>query len=275
MPLLTVNGAQIFYDVAGPADGGRGTIVFIHGLMLASDSWQALFDRFAVSHCVVRFDLRGQGRSDHTTDRLDLDSLADDTAQLIEALGLAPCHLIGFSMGSFIAMRVAARWPDRVRSLLLIGASANAEERRNAPRYALMLAFVRVFGPKPLAGEMMKILFGATFLAAPEREKERAHWRSVILALPKTIMRAAAASASRGAIFNLLPSITVPTFLITGSEDRPTPPALAARAASAIRDCRLETVAGVGHAVMLERPEEFAMRMEEFLGDVEKPVFGR
>lgn len=275
MPMLTIHGAQIFHETAGPADGGRGTIVFVHGLMLDGRSWKPLVDRFAATHRVVTLDLRGQGRSDHTRERLDLDSLAEDVAQLIDRLALGPCHLVGFSMGSFIALRVAANFPNRVRSLLVIGGSADAEERRNAPRYALMLGIVGLFGPKPLAGEMMKILFGTTFLAAPERAPERARWRSELAALPRTVMRAASASARRGAILHRLPSINVPVLFVTGTEDRPTPPALAARAAGAIVGARAEVVAGAGHAVALEQPEIFAARLEEFLREVEKSDAGR
>lgn len=275
MTTIEINGALHHVEVAGPADGGQGTILFIHGLMLASESWDGPFAHFARTHRVVRYDLRGQGRSDHTPDRLDLDALAEDAAQLIEALGVGPCHVVGFSMGSFIALRLAARWPDRVRSLLLIGASADAEERRNAPRYALMLAIVRLFGPRPLAGQMMKILFGKTYLSAPQRAGERNRWRRVLDGLPKSLRLAAAASAGRGDIHHLLPLITAPALLLTGAEDQPTPPPLAERAAWGIAGAVREVVPHTGHAVMLEQPVLFLERMQNFLAAVENPAEDR
>ena len=67
---------------------------------------------------------------------------------LVNQLGLNSVHLVGFSMGSFIAMRVAARHPALVRTLTLIGPSADAEEPQNMPRYARLIRFVRWFGPR-------------------------------------------------------------------------------------------------------------------------------
>lgn len=112
--------------------------------MLASESWEAQVAHFSTSHRVVTFDLRGQGRSEHAESGLDLDNLAADAIELIWTLGLGPCHLVGFSMGTFVALRVAARRPELVRTLTLIGPSAEAEEPSNLPRYRLLIALVTV-----------------------------------------------------------------------------------------------------------------------------------
>jgi pimeloyl-ACP methyl ester carboxylesterase len=177
-------------------------------------------------------------------------------------------------MGSFIALRLAARWPKLVRSLLLVGASAEAEQRRNGPRYALIIAIVGLFGPKPLSGPMMRILFGDTFLQAPERQADRMRWRSAIEALPRSIRLAAAASARRGDISDLLSDIAAPTLLLTGAEDRPTPLPLGEAVARRIVGARIEVIPATGHAVMLEQPALFHGRMHQFLREVEKSEQG-
>lgn len=252
MPNITINRARIHYEIAGD---GPQTILFIHGLLLASESWERQRAFFSSTHHVVTFDLRGQGRSEHTRDHLDLDSLADDAIALIEALDLGPCHIVGFSMGAFIGLRIAARRPDLVRSQMLIGASADAEERSNAPRYALMIALVTAFGPRPIAGRLMRILFGDTFLADPTRQTERQRWLDIVTALPRSTARAARASALRGAIWNELPDIVAPTLIISGAEDRPVRPHQGKAVADAIKDAVFAPVPDTGHAVMIERPE--------------------
>lgn len=262
MPDITINQARIHYDIMGD---GPQTLLFIHGLLLASESWQSQCDFFSSTHRVVTFDLRGQGRSEHTRDRLDLDSLADDAIALIEALGLGPCHLVGFSMGSFIALRIAARRPDLVRSQMLIGASADAEERSNAPRYAIMIALVTAFGPRPIAGRLMRILFGDTFLSDPERQGERERWRAIVTALPRSTARAARASALRGAIWDELRSIVAPTLVMAGTEDRPVSPEQGRAVASAIKDAVFMPVTDTGHAVMIERPELCNTLMKDWI----------
>lgn len=252
MPEITINQARIHYDITGD---GPQPILFIHGLLLASESWEKQRAFFAATHKVVTFDLRGQGRSEHTRDHLDLDSLAEDAIALIEALHLGPCHLVCFSMGAFIALRIAARRPDLVATQMLIGASADAEERSNAPRYALMIALVTAFGPKPIAKRLMRILFGDTFLADPSRQAECKRWYNIVTALPRSTARAARASALRGAIWDELGAIVAPTLVISGTEDRPVRPHQGKAVADAIRGAVFMPVSDTGHAVMIERPE--------------------
>lgn len=262
MPYIEINDASLFYEEAGT---GPETILFIHGLMLASESWDAQRDHFAKTHRVVTFDLRGQGKSAKTRDRLDLESLADDSAAIIEHIGGGPCHVVGFSMGSFIAMRVAARRPELVRSLVLIGPSADAEERGNMPRYRLMIALVALFGPKLLASKMMEILFGRTYLDSAKQERPRNRWRAVVEELPKTIRFAAAASAGRLAIVDELGRIVAPTLVVSGTEDKPISPVQAKRVADAISGAKWEPFAATGHAVMIERPAAFNNTVTSFL----------
>jgi pimeloyl-ACP methyl ester carboxylesterase len=84
MPTLHIHGAELHYDDVGH---GPETIVFIHGLMLASESYAAQREAFCDRYRVITFDLRGQGRSANTRERLDLDSLAEDTVALVNLLG--------------------------------------------------------------------------------------------------------------------------------------------------------------------------------------------
>lgn len=262
MPHLIINGARLHYEAAGT---GADAILFIHGLMLASEGWQAQRDHFAVTHRVITFDLRGQGRSDHSKDRLDLDSLAEDTADLIEALQLGRCHVVGFSMGAFIGLRLAARWPERVRSLLLIGPSADAEEAGNRPRYAAMIAFVALFGPRLIAGRLMRILFGDSFLRDPARAPARRAWQAKVAGLPRSIVRAASASARRKGIADELSRITAPTLVISGTEDRPVSPLQAKSVAAAIAGAVFMPIEKTGHAVMLEQPALFNTILRDWL----------
>jgi pimeloyl-ACP methyl ester carboxylesterase len=264
MAFLTLNGAEAHVCDSG---GDGEPILFIHGLMLASESWDAQVAAFRPTHRVVVYDLRGQGRSARTRDRLDLDALAEDAAALIERLGLGPTHVVGFSMGAFIAMRLAARQPALLRSLTLIGPSADAEEPSNLPRYRLMIGFVRLFGPALLAGPLMRILFGPTWLADPATRAERTRWRGVLRRLPRALHRAAAASAARAPIHDLLAAIRTPTLIVSGEEDQPVPTALARRVHEGVAGSRFAALPATGHAAMIERPEAFNALLAGFLRD--------
>jgi 3-oxoadipate enol-lactonase len=265
VPTLIINDAELHYDDTGP---GPETIVFIHGLMLASESYAAQREAFRDRYRVITFDLRGQGRSEKTAERLDLDSLAEDTVALVARLGLHKVHLVGFSMGSFIAMRVAARHPGLVRSLTLIGPSADAEEPQNLPRYARLIRFVRWFGPRWIAPQLMRILFGDTYLQAAESADERERWLRYLKALPRELHRAAAASASRHAITGELSSIVAPTLVVSGEEDRPISPQRAFSVHERIAGSTFVAFARTGHAVMIERADEFNQRFGAFVRHV-------
>lgn len=263
MPDIRIGGTRLHFNIHG---SGSETIVFVHGLMLASESWEAQVAHFSTSHRVVTFDLRGQGRSEHVESGLDLDNLAADAIELIWTLGLGPCHLVGFSMGTFVAMRVAARRPELVRTLTLIGPSAEAEEPSNLPRYRLLIALVTVFGPAPFTRPLMKILFGDTFLKDRSRRPEAARWRAYLRRLPRALARAAAASAARRGIEQELVHITAPTLIVSGEEDRPISPARARAVHAAIAGSRFVAVPDTGHAVMIERPETFNALLESQIG---------
>lgn len=262
MPDITIGGVRLHYDEAGQ---GAETIVFVHGLMLASESWAGQVAAFSDRYRVITFDLRGQGRSAHVRAGLDLDNLAADTAELIRALGAGPCHLIGFSMGAFIALRVAARRPDLLRSLVLIGPSAEAEAPAKMPAYRMLIAGVKLFGPRPFVGPLLKILFGDSFLKDPASAAECRRWKHYLERLPRNLAYAAEASAHRPSITHELGRITAPVLVVSGTEDRPVPPATARAVADAIRGARFLAVPSTGHAVMLEQPSLFNSALARFL----------
>jgi len=262
MPYLQVNGASIRYDMY-PASGE--TVVFIHGLMLPSESFEAQVAALKGRYQVLTYDLRGQGASEKTADGLTIDDLAADAVILIERLAQGPAHLVAFSMGTFIALRVAARRPDLVRSLCLIGPSAEAEDPANMPKYRRLIRFVRLFGPRPVAGQLMKILFGDSFLSAPEAAHVRRRWFKVVQALPRALHRAAAASAHRPAIVDELQHIRAPTLVVSGEEDRPISPLKARAVQAGVAGATFLAFPATGHAVMIEQPEAFNTALLSFL----------
>ncbi len=87
--------------------------------------------------------------------------------------------------------------------------------------------------------------------------------------LPRTLARAAAASAGRKSIRDLLPVISAPTMIVSGSEDRPISPERAARVHEGIAGSRFVAVPQTGHAVMIERPDTFNTLLKGFLQQVE------
>jgi 3-oxoadipate enol-lactonase len=227
-----------------------------------------LSDRF---RCVT-FDFRGQGQSEVTAGGYDMDTLSDDAAALIEALGCAPCHFVGLSMGGFIGMRLAARRPELIRSLVLMETSAEPEPAENVPRYRMLGGIVRLLGTvgmRLVMPRVMHIMFGRTFLGDPAREADRRLWREQGMAnRPRGIVRALQGVIDRKPIAHELGKIAVPTLVMVGDEDVATVPAKAERIHAAIAGSRLVVIPGAGHTSSVEQPDVVNAALEGFLASV-------
>jgi pimeloyl-ACP methyl ester carboxylesterase len=120
---------------------GRPTIVFLHGTRLTSAQWgpqvAALSDEF---DCLA-LDLPGHGT--RVTEGFSLAGAADSVADAIAAVGGGQAVVVGLSLGGYVAMDLAARWPERVTGLVLAGATAEPSGARSLPYHALGWALSR------------------------------------------------------------------------------------------------------------------------------------
>jgi pimeloyl-ACP methyl ester carboxylesterase len=113
MPIQPVNNGDLFYEV----DGEGYPLVMVHGSWTDRFGWMAVVPGLAQTFRVVTYDRRGHGNSSKPGDGTRRDD-EDDLAALIEALDIAPCHIAGNSFGSSIALSLATRRPELVRSLV-------------------------------------------------------------------------------------------------------------------------------------------------------------
>lgn len=268
MPRLHVNGADLYYD--DTLDGARTPVVFAHGLLWSGAMFAPQVEALRATRRCVRFDFRSQGRSAFTRAGCDMDTLADDAAAVIEALGVGPCHFVGLSMGGFVGLRLAVYRPELLRSLTLIASAADGEPAANVPKYRAMVLGARVAGVKPFGSRVMRIMFGRSFLDDPSRAAERAGLRSELEALdPRGVQVATEGVLTRRAVTHLLGRIKTPTQVISGEGDAAVVPARARRTAEAIAGARFVPIARAGHTTTLEEPGLVTGALEGFFGAVE------
>jgi pimeloyl-ACP methyl ester carboxylesterase len=263
MPTMSINGARIYYENAG---AGPETIVFAHGLLcntrLFDHQVAALKDRY---RCIA-FDFRGQGQSEVTRSGYDMDTLTEDAAGLIRALNVGPCHFLGLSMGGFVAMRLALRHPELIRSLVLVSTSADEEPRERLFRYKVMSFIARWISMRLVAGKVKGIMFAQKFLTDPARAAEQEEWRQRLLAnSPVGATRAAYGVFSRLPIIDQIAVIRVPTLIIVGENDIATPPEKSRRIQERIAGSKVVVVAGSGHTVTVEEPAAVNAAIVDFL----------
>ena len=119
MPHIQLNSAKLFYIQEGQ---GEEVIVFSHGLLWSHKMFQSQIDFLKKDYTVIAYDHRGQGQSEVSSGPYDMDMLTIDAMELIDKMVGKPVHFVGLSMGGFVGMRLAARFPEKVKSLVMAGA---------------------------------------------------------------------------------------------------------------------------------------------------------
>lgn len=273
MPTLEVDGATIAYEDTGPPPGrpDAPTIVFGHGLLFAGWMFRAQVAALSASYRCVCVDWRGQGASPRTAGGdYEMDSLYADAVALVEHLGVAPVHYVGLSMGGFVGQRIGARRGELLRSLTLLDTSADREQPRAAVEDIAMAAIYRVSGIGLLRGPVKKIMFGPSFLADPANQPVVDEFFARIGRADRAALRhAIVAVATRKPVSAELDRITVPTLVVTGADDKPTPPERARRIAERIPHARLEIVPDCGHSSTVEQPETITRLITDFVTAVD------
>lgn len=262
MPTARVNGVKLHYVEAGKGDE---TIVFAHGLLMSSHSYREQLRFFSDRYRVVAYDHRGHGASATPWGGYDMDTIAEDAAQFIEHLG-APVHFAGLSMGGFVGIRLAARRPQLIRSLVLMATSAD-EQPGNKPVAHAVTGLVRVAGFRPIAKPAVRAMFGAPYLC------DQRHFDAAIAyvnALPKSLWRPLTAVVDRPSVAHELKRIACPTLVLVGDCDTLLPPPNSLRLATGIRGAELVRIPNTGHLITDENPNAANAAIDRFLSRTTK-----
>jgi 3-oxoadipate enol-lactonase len=257
---VPVDGGRLWYEVAGEG----APVVLLHGGLWDSRMWDDQFEALAERCRVVRYDLRGYGRSDRPE---AVYSHSGDLAAVMDHLGIPRGTLVGLSMGAATAIDFAIENPERVEALVLAapglgGYEWSAElERRYAPAEAALEA-----------GDIEKAAALELAIWAPTRKKaegpdvrireiamENAHQVALDPALRKGLDPPAVGR---------LGEIKAPTLVISGDKDLQDVKKIAATLLAEIPDARRAVMQGADHIVNMRRPADFTARLLGFLDQI-------
>jgi pimeloyl-ACP methyl ester carboxylesterase len=237
-------------------DEGPGpAVVLLHGFPLSGAMWKEQLDGIGSIYRLIVPDLRGHGGSPAPDGVYTMDEMADDVIELLDTLSLDdPVVVGGLSMGGYVALSLAVRYPARFRGLMLMDTRAGADSPDSAQKREEMAGVVLdADHVGPLVESMIPRLFAKTTLELrPERV---ASLREVMeRTSPRGIAGALRGMACRPDRRGDLPNIAVPTLVLVGEEDVITPPIEAQALADAIPGSRLEIVPDSGHMAPYENP---------------------
>jgi pimeloyl-ACP methyl ester carboxylesterase len=128
MPITTANGIDLYYEVHGEGE----PLLLIMGLSLSSKSWFRTIPALSKQYKVIVFDNRGVGVSGKPNSPYSIELMADDAKAVLDAAGVESAHIYGISMGGMIAQRLALKYPEVIRSLIL-GCTTSGGEKHVQP----------------------------------------------------------------------------------------------------------------------------------------------
>ncbi|MDM0113462.1 alpha/beta hydrolase [Variovorax sp. J22R133] len=265
---ITVNGHNIYAYTGGKAfDASKPTVVFIHGVLNDHSVW-ILQSRWFANHGwnVLAIDLPGHCRSEGAPPAT-VEAAADCVIALLDAAGVARAALVGHSFGSLIALEAAARAPQRVSHLALVG---------TAFPMAVSAALLEASVSDPQRAIDMVNTFSHSLLAPPPSALGPGTW---LYGSSRALMRRVLASNREANVFHIgfkacdsyangeaaMAAVQCPVLFVLGEADQMTPPRAARTLTSKALKAKVVTVPA-GHAMMTEAPEETLTALKEFLG---------
>jgi 3-oxoadipate enol-lactonase len=248
----TPNG--IAYDVRGSGP----TVVLVHGGILDRRMWDHEADAWSSRFRVVRYDLRGHGRSADITTPF---SASDDVLAVLDAVGAPRAHLVGLSKGGAVALDFTLTHPERVDRLVLVGAfPSGAEVTERLPGIDSLIVAARR-GDYDRAASLVADM--PAFVAPPDR----ASWvRGIVLGNARVFRQSPTAERvlSPPAMARL-GELRVPTLVIVGDADARDIRVAADSIAKGIRGAQRSVVPGAAHLVNVWTPRLFTELVRRFL----------
>lgn len=246
--------------------GDGPPVVFVHGMLMDRTLFKPQLSALSDTYRTIAYDLRA--RTDRYEGPYDLPTLADDLAALLDALSIESIVLAGVSMGGFMALHFADRYPERIRGIILINSMAATHTEAEQEEYSQLAAQVREQGPTdPLLDIGRVQMFGETTLETqPALVK---HWVDRWRTYPgEAVYHEMHAWIDRADFTYKLSDITVPFLSVHGTEDSALAPERTESMLEELPCGRQVLIEDAGHSAPIEQPPPVNHAIRDFLSDI-------
>jgi pimeloyl-ACP methyl ester carboxylesterase len=253
MPVMNVNGKQVSYWIGRKGIlGERETLLFIHGAGGGQFTWSYQKGFFEKKFNPIVVELPGHGESKGEGEE-EIGRYAEHVHAFLKGIDLHKVFLVGHSMGGAIVQTMALTHPEIIKGIVLVGTGARLKV------FPMILN-----GIKTNFKEMVpQIVCYAYFRKAPSELIERGV-NDMMRCRPE-VLYGDFLACDRFDLMNELEKIDIPTLILCGDEDELTPVKYSQFLHERIKGSKLETLAHAGHMVMMEAPEAFNQKVEEFI----------
>lgn len=252
MTLVWFDDIRLNAELSGPP--GTPPLVLIHGLGQDLRLWDAILP--GIKTLTLRIDLRGHGHSDTPAPPYALGTLIRDVERVMTHFKVKDAVLVGAGEGGLIAQGLAVKRLDLVRALVLTG---SATRFANPSYWETRLARLRDHGPDPFAE--CAALLGPRWPESPVRGLLEAMLSQT---RPEGWQGFAAATATAD-LYQTTATLTLPSLVLAGADDRKCPPDLQRELADLIAGSSFHLLRGGSHLAMLTHPDVFAEALSSFL----------
>ncbi|MEL6837775.1 MAG: 3-oxoadipate enol-lactonase [Pseudomonadota bacterium] len=249
-------GVTLQAEVSGPTDGPP--IVFAHSLGATLHLWDPVLPHLPDGLRIIRYDLRGHGRSDVPDAPYTMGQLVSDAAAVCDAANAHDALFVGISVGGMIAQGLAVKRPDLIRAMVL---SNTAAKIGNPKMWQDRINDVQAAGMAGIADDVIQRWFGRDFL----RASMVTAWREMLEATPAEGYMGVCAAIDRTDFYTPTSGLRIPTLGIAGSDDITTPPDLVRETTDLIPGSQFVLMRRVGHLPCVEAPEAYAAHLTAFM----------
>ena len=261
MATVKVNGCEIYYEIHGQGD----PLVLIMGLRRNVEWWYRQIPSLSKHFQVIAFDNRGAGRSDKPAMEYSMRLFADDTAGLMDALDISNAHILGVSMGGYIAQELALNHPAKVRDLVL-GCTGCGGDRAviMTPERLEKFTANKGLSPEQILRKDMDIYFSDKYvLENPEQIKEFVEI-SMRYYQPADAFFRQFDACQQHDTGDRLSQLAVPTLIMTGDDDPLVPPENSHILKDLIAGANLVVFPGGRHCFFIEEADRFNKAAVDF-----------
>ncbi len=255
---ITRDGITLHARTDGADHADAPTVVFANSLGTTLHLWDPIMDLLPAGLRLVRWDMRGHGRSDAPDGPYGMGQLVSDAAAVCDQLNVRNCVYVGLSVGGMVAQGLAVKRMDIVRALVL---SNTAAKIGNPTMWNERIRAVTDKGMAPLADGVMQRWFGRDFYGTPAM----APWQQMLVDTPPQGYAGVCAAIAGTDFFTPTSGLRLPTLGIAGSEDGATPADLVRETVDLIPGSDFHVIRRAGHLPCVERPADYARLLTDFL----------
>jgi pimeloyl-ACP methyl ester carboxylesterase len=272
MALVPIARGQLYYEETGTGQ----PLLLLPGLGLDHTYYRRLLPNLTKEFAVLTVDPRGIGKSSKNQPPYSVESWAEDFAQMIEALGRGPMHILGSSLGGAMALVIAARYPQRVKSLVVVGAFTELD-RAARLNFELRARLVHKLGLGDEVADYQALwTMTREFINSDEgyaqmqanqksiRENDAETYLEFIRAVLRW-GRCLPGQETEPKFTESLRKIAAPTLVVSSDDDQLIPLAASEIIAKAIPGAKLAVMHKAGHIIVQEHPRELAELAMSFL----------